>query len=431
MLTRMSDISPRVEDPSHWEDAPFALAPLPFRSRLGRALVDLVCLIGMTVAKAVRVLRADRKTVVPQKILVVRRGGLGDVLMATPLLRALREHFPCAHVCFLARRQAIGGLNACPWVDRVLELPNSKKDWLPLLYRLRKERFDTAFILHRFFAAPLVTVWAGIPQRLGFSWKNHGFALTGSIPFSAARSQTQQIGQLLTLLGKPAAAPDMEFTVGEDAIRRAREVLEGWGFDPAKPLVALHPGGGETAGYSDQTRRWLPERFGCLADLLIQNSGIQVVLLQGPEDEPFVREALKNMKARALGIASGLALAVFAALIRECDLVVVNDTGPMHIAAAQQVPVVAILGPTHPAYSPPRGGRNRVICAGVPCSPCYCPEETIYGSNARGKKVFKCWRSTHECMTAITAEEVHDVVIRQIREFEKQSVHGRPRAMWN
>lgn len=431
MLTRVSDTSARFDDPSRWDDVPFVLPPLPFWSRLSRALADLICLIGMTVVKAVSVLRALRKPVTPRKILVVRRGGLGDVLMATPLLRGLREHFPSAHVCVLVSRQAIAGLNACPWVDRVLELPISKKDWLPLLYRLRKEQFDTAFILHRFFVASLVTLCGGIPQRLGFSWKNHGFALTGSIPFSVARSQTVQIGQLLTLLGKPAAAPDIEFTVGEDAIRRAVEVLDGWGFDPAKPLVALHPGGGETTGYSDQAKRWLPERFGCLADLLVQNSGIQVVLLQGPEDESFVRETLKYMKARALGIASGLPLAVFAALIRKCDLVVVNDTGPMHIAAAQRVPVVAIIGPTHPAYTPPRGGGNKVIWAGVPCSPCYNPEETMYGSSIRGKKVFKCWRSTHECMTAITAEEVHDVVIRQIGKFEKQSVRGQPRGMWN
>lgn len=429
MLTRIKETPARFEDASRWDDAPFALGPLPFWSRLSRALADFMCLIGMAVAKALRVLRAVRKPVAPQKILVIRRGGLGDVLMATPLLRALRQYFPSAYVCVLASRQAIGGLDACPWVDRVCELPASMRGWLPLLYRLRKEKFDTAFILHRFFLASLVTLWAGIPQRLGFSWKNHGFALTGSIPFSAATSQTVQIGQLLTLLGAPAATPEMEFTIGEDAILRALEVLAGWGFDPARPLVGLHPGGGETPGYSDQAKRWLPERFGGLADLLVQNSGIQVVLLEGPEDEPFVRETLKNMKARALGIASGLPLTVFAALIKKCDLVVVNDTGPMHIAAAQQVPVVAIIGPTHPAYTPPRGGRNKVIWAGVPCSPCYNPEETIYCSSVRGKKVFECWRSTHECMTAITAEEVYDVVIRQIKEFDKQSVSSRLKVM--
>jgi ADP-heptose:LPS heptosyltransferase len=212
----------------------------------------------------------------------------------------------------------------------------------------------------------------------------------------------------------------MEFTVSEDAIRSAREMLEGWGYDPAKPLVGIHPGGGETAGSSEPPKRWLPERFGRLADLLVQRGGLQVVMLQGPGDEPFVEEALKNMKSRALGVASGLPLTVFAALMRECDLVVANDSGPMHIAAAQKVPVVAIIGPTHPAYTPPRGGMHRVIWAGAPCSPCYNPEEYIFGTRWNGKKVFKCWRSTHECMVAITAEEVYDVVVGQIRAFEKK-----------
>jgi heptosyltransferase-2 len=404
------------------------LPPLPFRGRVRRALTDLVCLLGITVAKAVGSFRANRAAIVPEKILVVRRGGLGDVLMATPLLRALREHFPSARVYVLTSKQALPGLNGCSWVDQVLEVPSSTKDWLPLLHKLRKERIDTAFILHRFFAPSLLTLLAGIPRRLGFEWKNHGFALTDSIPFSPGRSQTLQIGQLLALVGKPAADTSMEFTVGEDAIRCAREILEGWGFDPAKPLVGIHPGGAETAISSDPARRWLPERFGRLADLLVQHGGVQVVMLQGPGDEPFVDEALRNMNARPLGIASGLPLAVFAAVMRECVLVVVNDSGPMHMAAAQKVPVVAIMGPTHPAYNPPRGGIHKVVWAGVHCSPCYNPEEYIFGTRARGKKRFECWRSTHECMVAITAEEVYSVVVRQLRVFENEPGQGRIKA---
>src|SRR6266403_1246522 len=295
VFTHMSDSIPQVGKPSRWDDAPFMLPPLPFRGRGRRALADFVCLLGMTVAKAARALRADRKTIVPEKILVVRRGGMGDVLMATPLLRALREHFPSARVYFLTGKPAIQGLHGCPWVDQILEVPSSKKEWLPLLHKLRKERIDTAFILHRFFTASLVTLLAGIPQRLGYDWKNHGFALTGSIPFSAARSQTLQIGQLLTLLGKPAADPSVEFRVSQEATRGAQELLARWGFDPAKRLVGIHPGGGETAIHSDAAKRWLPERFGRLADLLAQRGGVQVVLLQGPGDEPFVDKTLKNM----------------------------------------------------------------------------------------------------------------------------------------
>jgi heptosyltransferase II len=416
-------IVPKVCEASYWDDVPFQLPSLPFKGRVRRAVTELICLAGMTVAKVVRALRADRKAIVPEKILVVRRGGLGDVLMATPLLRGLREYFPSARIYVLVSKQAVAGLQGSPWVDGILEVPSSKKDWLSLLRKLRKERIDTAFILHRFFVASLLALLVGIPQRLGFDWKNHGFALTGSVPFSPAHSQTLQIGQLLTLLGKPAAHPEMEFTVGEDAGRSARELLQGWGYDPAKSLVGIHPGGGETAGSSEPAKRWLPERFGQLADLLEQG-GVQVAMLQGPGDEPFVEEALKNRKECVLGIAAGLPLAVFVALMRECDLVVVNDTGPMHLAAAQKVPVVAILGPTHPAYTPPRGGMHKVIWAGVPCSPCYNPEEYIFGTRRNGKKVFQCWRGTHECMTAITAEEVYELVAGQILALENNPHPG-------
>jgi len=409
----MGDTSSRVEEVNYWDDVPFQLPPLPFKGRVRRAVTQLICLAGMTVAKTARALRADRKVNVPAKVFVIRRGGLGDVLMATPLLRGLREHFQSARIYVLTSKQAVAGLLGSPWVDEILEVPNSKKDWLRLLQKLRKERIDAAFILHRFFAPSLLPLLAGIPQRLGFDWKNHGFALTGSVPFSPARSQTLQIAQLLTLLGKPAAGCEMEFTVSEDASRSARELLRGWGYDPTKSLVGIHPGGGETAGSSEPAKRWLPERFGQLADLLEQR-GIQVVMLQGPGDEPFMEGVLKNRKERVLGIAAGLPLAAFAALMKECDLVVANDTGPMHLAAAQEVPVVAILGPTHPAYAPPRGKMHKVIWAGVPCSPCYNPEEYVFGTRRNGKKVFECWRGTHECMTAITAEEVYEVVAKQI-----------------
>jgi lipopolysaccharide heptosyltransferase II len=409
------------------------LPPLPIRYAVRRVLTDVFCFVGMTVARAARALRSNRKTTMPKNILVLRRGGLGDVLMATPLLRALREHFPSARVHVLISKQAMPGLNGCPWVDQIWEFPTSKKEWLPLLHKLRKEHIDTAFILHRFFAASLLTVLAGIPQRLGFDWKNHGFALTGSVTFTPARSQTLQIGQLLTLFGKPAAGAGMEFFVNEDAIGKARKILAGWGYNPTKSLVGIHPGGGETAGSSEPAKRWLPERFGQLADLLVERGWAQVVLLQGPGDEPFVEEALKNMRAHALGVASGLPLVVFAALMKECDLVVVNDTGPMHVAAGQKIPTVAIIGPTHPAYTPPRGEMHKVIWAGVHCSPCYNPEECIFGTSWNGRKVFKCWRSTHECMVAITAEEVYDVVVRQIRTFENKRLvnQAQPPVEWD
>lgn len=418
----------RVEKPGYWDQASFHLPPTPSRDKVRKALANGICGIGMSIAKAVRMFSTQRNGLEPKKILVIRRGGLGDALMATPLLRGLREHFPSARVYFLTGQPAVAGLQGCPWVDEILVVPMSKKDWPRMLRKLRKERIDTAFILHRFFAASVLTLLAGIPQRLGFAWKNHGFALTGSVPFSAARSQAVQIGQLLTLLGKPAAEPMMEFRVSDAAVRHARALLEGWGFDPGKPLVGIHPGGGETLIHSDAAKRWLPERFGRLADLLTQRGTAQVVMLQGPGDERFVDEAVKSMSTRPLGIASGLPIEVFAAVIGECDVVVVNDTGPMHLAAARKVPVVAIIGPTHPAYTLPRGEMHKVIWDGAPCSPCYHPEEYVFGTRQNGKKVFECWRGTHECMTGITAEEVYEAVTRQLKVAPKYRVSGHARS---
>jgi lipopolysaccharide heptosyltransferase II len=403
----------KVGEASDWNDLPFQVPPLPFRGRLRRAATELICSAGMAVAKAARVLGTRKRLLAPERILVVRRGGLGDVLMATPLLRGLREHFPSARIWMLTSQQAVAGLQGSPLVDQILLVPSSKKARLSLLRKLREERIDTAFILHRYFAPSLLALLAGIPQRLGFAWKSHGCALTGSIPFSPARSQTLQIAQLLTLVGKPAAEIEMQFPVSQDAARSAQELLRGWGYDPAKYLVGIHPGGGETAGSSEPAKRWLPQRFGELADLLADRK-IHVLMLQGPGDEPFVQEALRKTRGGILGIAADLPLPVFAALMKECDLVVVNDTGPMHIAAAQKVPVVAIVGPTHPAYTPPQGEMHKVIWAGVPCSPCYHPEEYVFGARRNGKKLFECWRGTHECMAAITAEEVCSIVERQI-----------------
>src|ERR1700683_4847793 len=101
----MGDTPLRVEDAGDWDDLPFQLPPLPFRGRVRRTLTEIGCFVGILAAKTVRALRPDRKAVVPRKILVIRRGGLGDVLMATPLLRGIRDHFPSAWVFVLTSKQ--------------------------------------------------------------------------------------------------------------------------------------------------------------------------------------------------------------------------------------------------------------------------------------------------------------------------------------
>ena len=403
-----------------WQDVPFKIPPRSFGGRARVFFINMLCSLGIALFGLARRFRKLADLGAPRKILIVRRGGLGDTLAATALVRALRENYPSANLSVLIGRQAVAVLEGNADVNRIFTAPSSKREWFGLLRALRREQFDTAFILHRYFVPSLLAVAAGIPRRLGFYWKRHGFALTAGIPFDPRRSQVKQIVQLMTLLGKPAPEPKLHFDPGPAQRERASSLLREWGYDPARPLIGIHPGGCETAGSSEPARRWLPERFGQLADLLSTREGAQVLLLQGPGDEPFVSATLSNMTTQPLRVVSGLDLGTFSALLGACGVVIANDSGPMHIAAAQGAPVVAIFGPSHPGYNPPLGDRHKVSWAGVSCSPCYNPDELAETIPLIGKKVFTCWLGTHECMKAITAEEVY-VAVKERLEALKSS----------
>ncbi len=387
----------------------FKLPPLTAAEKIRKGLCQVLCLSGGVLFSFVRRPKLAGEGP-PQRVLIIRRGGLGDALMLTPLAVGLREAYPGVYLAALVSRQAVAALQGNTAINRIYEVPASKRGFWKLLRELRREQFDTAFILHRFFAPSLLAVAAGIPRRLGFYWKRHGFALTAGIPFDPRRSQVVQITQLMNLLGKPAPEAKLYFTPSAAQRAKASELLREWGHDPGRPLIGIHAGGGETSGSSEPVRRWLPERFGRLADNLQQQDGAQVLLLQGPRDEPFVSAALASMTSQPFRVVSGLDLGTFAAVVGACDLVVANDSAPMHIAAAQGVPVVAIFGPSHPAYNPPAGPGHTVVWAGVACSPCYQPDELAETIPLIGKKEFTCWRGTHECMTAITVEEVYAAV---------------------
>jgi lipopolysaccharide heptosyltransferase II len=393
-----------------WSDVTFKLPPSSLGGKVRKCGVSLVCLVGAGVFAVSRRLTRQRRFTAPEKILIIRRGGLGDALMMTPLLQGLREHFPDARLAVLISRQGVVALKGNPCVDRIFEVPSSRAGWWQLLRILRSERFDTAFILHRVFVPSLFAVAAGIPQRFGFYWKGNGFALTAGVRFSPARSQLVQINDLMGLVGKPSPEPRPRFYLDTSVVKKARNTLLGWGYDCSRPLIGIHPGGCETAGSSEPPRRWLPERFGHLADVLAERDGAQILLLQGPGDEPFTRATLSSMATQPLRVVAGVDLPTFAGLVRFCDIVVANDSAPMHIAATQGVRVVAIFGPSHPAYNPPAGDGHKVIWAGVSCSPCYNPDERGLSNRFHGKKTFQCWLGTHECMKAVTVEDVYTAV---------------------
>ncbi len=402
------------------EEIDFKLPPLLPAESARKAFWSAACLAGSVLFPLIQRFKSISGEP-PRRILIVRRGGLGDALMMTPLLQALRDRFADASISVLIGQQAVGVLEDNRCVDRIYAVPASKNEWWGLFRRLRRERFDTAFILHRFFVPSLLAVALGIPRRLGFYWKRHGFALTAGVPFDPTRSQVVQIAELMTLVGEPAPEPKLYFDPGAKPREGAAALLREWGYEARRPLIGMHAGGGETAGSSEPAKRWLPERFGAVADLLARRDAAQILLLGGPGDEPFISATRNAMRASPLRMVSGLDLKTFAAVVGACDVMISNDSGPMHIAVTQDVPVVAICGPTHPRYTPPVGEKHKVLWAGVSCSPCYNPDELAETIPLIGKKGFTCWRGTHECMKAITVEDVYAAVKERLASLKKVS----------
>ncbi|WP_162601808.1 glycosyltransferase family 9 protein [Occallatibacter savannae] len=363
------------------------------------------------------------------KILLVRRGGVGDLVMLTYLARALKAKFPQASVHLLTGKQAMGLATMCPYVDEVLPVPKAWGDWLKLVLRLRRERFDTAFIHHRFFAGPALAWLCGIPTRIGYYWKNHGFALTHGVPFQPSRPQIEEAFKLVELFGSPVEMRRSGLVIRDEDTAACTRMLEASKYDPARALIGLHVGGAEAVGNSDYAgapvdaksakaftpvRRWPAEHFAQLADMLIREQSAQVVIFRGPGDEPAIDATVKAMHEKLFLIAPLMPIPQFAALVSLCDLVVAGDSGPMHISVAVDTPTLAVFGPTHPGHSGPVGPQHRIAWSGTKCSPCWLSEQIAVTGQWNGGKMPVCWRETRECMTGLSPQAVYSIAAEQL-----------------
>jgi len=346
------------------------------------------------------------------KILVVKLSDIGDVLTATPALRALRQSFPDARIEALVPPNSAPVLLNSPLVDEVIVFNKFAYDRLSdalkpanilaalrLGRELRRRRYDALVLLHH-----LTTWWgvlkyaalaytAGAPIRAGLD-NGRGFFLTHHIT-DRGFGWRHEVGYCLEVVKQLGAETDdlrMEFHPSEEDERWAEEALKGLG----RPIIAIHTGSG---GYSP-ARRWTPKRFAELADRLVDEKGAGIVLVGTEADG--VSEVASLMRHRALNLEGRTTLGQLAAVLRRCDLFIGADSGVMHLAAAMRTPLVALFGPTNPdAWGPwtPRS-PSRVVRVSLPCSPCSYVDFTINREGCPARK----------CMDSITVEMVLEAI---------------------
>ncbi len=342
-----------------------------------------------------------------RSILVMRLYFLGDVVLSTPVLEALKRRFPDARLTVLAKKRAAGVLTANPNVDEIVlydavaDYHMPRHQWR-LARRLRRERFDLAVDLSGNLLSSWL-LWVADPgYRVGFNHAGFPRLLDHRIPYVTDGSVVEHLLSAVEPLGA-TAEPLPRIYLTDEERTAATELLEREGVGRNEPFAVLAPGA------NWEYRRWPAERHAALARLLASEDGIRSVLTGGDEDEEICAGVAAASDGSALSLAGRLDVRGLAATAERAVLFVGSDSGPMHIAAAVGTPVVALFGPNTPDRFAPRGSASRVIRHEYPCSPCDQKQ---------------CVRPDDPCMAAITVGEVHEAARELLRATESGGTGG-------
>jgi heptosyltransferase-2 len=334
---------------------------------------------------------------------VVVRGAnwVGDAAMTVPALRELRRVLPGAHVTLATRPWAEALFAGAEFVDEVVAVSESKSSARAVWEDAREwraRRFDLAVLFPNSFAPALSARLARVPFRVGYATQGRGALLTHPLPVPEWRNKRHEVFYYLNVVAGlerlfrgsseiETREPDSSLAVNKDVRREAIALLRASGLTDARPLVALCPG-----STNSRAKRWPVERFAALADMLAERAGAQVFLIGAREELDISEEVSHSARTRPNVLTGRTNLAQTAALLSAADLLVTNDTGPAHVAAAVGCPVVVIFGPTNPETTRPFSTLAEVVRKPPECAPCMlrdCPID-------------------HRCMTAITAEDVFE-----------------------
>ncbi|MFH1335688.1 MAG: lipopolysaccharide heptosyltransferase II [Candidatus Zixiibacteriota bacterium] len=335
-----------------------------------------------------------------EKILIIRFSSLGDIILTTPVLETLKVKFPQSQIYFLTKAKYSDLLANDPRIHTLIEFdPQGKhkrvKGCKRLVKQLRSYDFDLLIDLHSnlrsFFLRHLVK--SGIKTKYRKRWFSRflmvHFKFLNIKPVSTLESY---LGVFKNLQIEPEKKIPALF-VDQDDIEYSEKFILDAGIKKDDIVIGVHPGA------RWETKRWDEEKFEQVCHKLIQKIDCKFILFGDSEDGELIRGMAEKLPNSKVTKAIGLSLSQLMSLVKNCDCLITNDSGPMHIAEALRVPVIAIFGPTHPQLGfAPTGSDSMVLCADVKCSPC----------SLHGKR--KCHKKTRLCMDLITPDMVVEAV---------------------
>ena len=346
-----------------------------------------------------------RRVVRPEKIMVRAPNWIGDAVMCLPALEALRAQYPSSETVLVAKPWVTEIFLHHPAISRqIVYDPEAEhrgvQGFWKLVHALRAEKFNAAVLFQNAFHAAWTAWWADIPVRVGYAREGRSRLLTDAVeapPAAAYGHHAHYYLQLLFragLIERPDPVEDVRLVLDKAEMAWARKCVESLGLDGPRFLVGLHPG----AAFGP-AKRWLPDRFADLADRLIGALDADVLIFGAPEEKPLAEAIAQQMEHRPAVVAGRTTLRQLMSLLAQCQLIVANDSGPMHLAAALGVPLVAIFGSTNERATGPLGTRARVVKQPVECSPCgrrECPID-------------------FRCMTGVAVDSVHRAALEVLK----------------
>ncbi|HIA27212.1 MAG TPA: lipopolysaccharide heptosyltransferase II [Planctomycetes bacterium] len=328
----------------------------------------------------------------PDRILVRLPTWVGDAVMATPALRALRRRFPETEMILMGRASLEPLLAGGNLFDRYLPVASGRGRVGENIARLRTCQADIAILLPHSFRSAWETWWGKIPRRLGYARELRGALLTDAlIPHRSGGKivpvpMHHQYLELVAILGAAGDGVGPLLAIDEGVEARGLERLAAIGVSGEGRWIGIHPG----ASFGPSKVYPLP-RLAEVARRLRAEEEVGIVITCGPGEEDLAAELENLIGGEVVSLSENLwPLDEFKVLVRHLDLLVTGDTGPRHIAAGLGVPQLVLMGPTDPRYSAAFLEKTVVVRKDVPCGPCQlkvCPLD-------------------HRCMTEISPEEV-------------------------
>jgi heptosyltransferase II len=323
---------------------------------------------------------------------------VGDAVMSTPFLRAVRKNFPHTHVTLLAKPWVAPVYANNPHIDSILTYDAAGRHRglagkFKLAKDLRKQDFDLALLLQNAFEAAFLVWMAGIPIRLGYDTDVRKMLLTHPVHRYPSLKRLHQIDYYLEILkgARLVATPvEMEIFISDAEKRQANQRIQDSGCSDKACVIGINPG----AAFGT-AKRWYANRFADVCNRLKSIPDACFLIFGGPGEEELGKDIAASVGDACINLCGKTTLREAIALIGQCRLFITNDSGLMHAAAALHIPQIAIFGSTDHTTTSPRSPLSHIIRMPVACSPCMKPDCPI----------------DHRCMDAVTVDHVLDLAL--------------------